>query len=380
MFSANAYAVRWSAPRKELTMIWAKTPAAASSVFCAVCIATAAVLPALPPAADRLAQTMSADVSLKVNWGALANFSAVPAYQLAAAGDPTAIFALTSLSGIPAYILFGLNGNVSAFTQSDTQAGLAALSGLETLQTAAASGDPADLSGIAAFSGIPSLQAIANGDRTGYYGLDSTNGLQAIDKWSASGYTDLSAFEPTKTNAGYAALSGANTWAKANASGNVADLAGIDAFSAIPSLQVLGNPASTQAQIWAAQRSLASVSAIPEYQDAPVPPADPPPPPPPTLTLATVTTPEVVAADTTPADNKPSGSRSNGSYAGTFTPKPVYLFGSGGGKNAADNGISGWAEGLKAVEDGVRGALGGAPAPSAPSGGAPSADAGGATP
>jgi hypothetical protein len=314
---------------------------------------------------------MSADVSLKVNWGALANFSAVPAYQLAAAGDPTAIFALTSLSGIPAYILFGLNGNVSAFTQSDTQAGLAALSGLETLQTAAASGDPADLSGIAAFSGIPSLQAIANGDRTGYYGLDSTNGLQAIDKWSASGYTDLSAFEPTKTNAGYAALSGANTWAKANASGNVADLAGIDAFSAIPSLQTLGNPASTQAQIWAAQRSLASVSAIPEYQDAPPDAPATPSGEGAALNLATL--------DAAPVVEK--GKTSNGSYSAKFTPGgPPVLFGSGGGKNAADNGMPAYQGFLKAVQDGISGAVGGAPAPSAPSGGAPSADASGANP
>jgi hypothetical protein len=355
-----------------MTMIWAKTPAAASSIFCAVCIATAAVLPALPPAADRLAKAVSADVSLKVNWGALANFSAVPAYQAAAAGDPTAIFALDSLSGIPAYLTFGLTGNVSAFTPiPDTQAGLAALSGLETYQTAlaAGTGDPALLAGIDAFSGVPSLQAIANGDRTGYYGIASTNALQSFDLFNSTG--ELSSFEPSKTNAGYAALSGLNTYSKANASGNVADLAGIDAFSAIPALQTLGNPASTQADIWAAQRSLASVSAIPEYQDAPVPP---PPPPPPVMNLARVATLDSapVVEDTPPVADKSS----NGSYSAKFTPGgPLVLFGTGGGKNAADNGIRGYGDFLKGVQAGVSAALGGAPAPSTPS-----ADASGATP
>jgi hypothetical protein len=363
-----------------MTMMWAKTPAAASSIFCAVCIATAAVLPAVGPAADRLANTVAADVSLKVNWGALANFDAVPIFQAAAAGDPTAIFALQSLNAIPAYLTFGLSGDTHAL------AGLASLGAVPILADAiqAGTGDPALLAGIDAFSGVPSLQAIANGDRTGYYGIASTNATQAFDKWAASGYTDLSSFEPSDTNAGYAALSGLNTYSKANASGNVADLAGIDAFSAIPALQVLGNPASTQTDIWAAQRSLASVSAIPEYQDAPVPA---------TPLLAKESAPVVEAAapqiqanaalvpaadpapDVTPVADKTAEKPSNGSYSASFAPPSLVLFGTGGGKNAADNGIRGYGDFLKGVQDGVSAALGGGSAPSAPS-----ADAGGATP
>jgi hypothetical protein len=348
-------------------MMWAKTPAAASSVFCAVCLATAAVLPAVGPAADQLAKTVSANVNLKVNWGALANFDAVPAYQAAANGNPTAIFLLQSLNAVPAYLAFGLSGDPHALADL---AGLGALPIYADAQ-AAGTGNPALLSGIDAFSGVPSLQAIANGDRTGYYGLASTNAMQAFDKWAASGYTDLSSFEPSDTNAGYAALSGLNTWQKANASGNVADLAGIDAFSAIPALQVLGNPASTQTDIWAAQRSLASVSAIPEYQDAPVPP----PPPSPlsakfaaTADVAPAVTPAPVADTTPPADVTPAADTkadkpSNGSYSASFSPTTPVLFGTGGGKNAADNGMRGYGNFI----NGVRSAIGLGPDPSTPS-------------
>jgi hypothetical protein len=344
-----------------------------------VCIATAAVLPAVGPAADQLAKTMSADVNLKVNWGALSNFDAVPIYQLAAAGNPTAIFVLQSLNAIPAYLTFGLMGNVSAFTQNDTQAGLAALSGLETYQTAlaAGTGDPALLAGIDNFSGVPGLQKIAAGDRTGYYDLASTNATQAFDKWAASGFTDLNSFvpntepaDPADFNSGYAALSGLQSYKNVNTTGNWAALSGIDAFSAIPSLQTLGNPASTQAQIWAAQRSLDSVSAIPEYQDAPPDaPADPPPPPPSgdSVAFAKTTSVEIPAA----AAEETTKKSSNGSYSAKFTPAgaPV-LFGSGGGKNAADNGIRGWGDAV----NGLRAAVGLGPDPSTPS-----ADAGGAT-
>jgi len=353
-----------------MTMIWAKTPAAASSIFCAACIAAASVLPAVGPAADRLANTVSADVNLKVNWGALANFDAVPVFQAAAAGNPTAIFLLQSLNAVPPYLAFGLSGDPHAL------ADLASLGAVPIISDAiqAGTGDPALLAGIDSFSGVPGLQKIANGDRTGYYDLASTNATQSFDKWAASGYTDLSAFEPNSDpanfNAGYAALSGANTWKKANESGNVADLAGIDAFSAIPALQTLGNPASTQADIWAAQRSLASVSAIPEYQDAPVPAPDPPAAP---LALK-VAAPEVTAAeDVTPTVNKTTEKPSNGSYSASFSPPSLVLFGSGGGKNAEDNGIRGYGNFL----NGVKSALGlGGSEPSAPS-----ADAGdGATP
>jgi hypothetical protein len=350
-----------------MTMIWAKTPAAAGSIFCAACIAAASVLPAVGPAADRLANAVSADVNLKVRWDKLANFDAVPIYQAAAAGDPTAIFALTSLNAIPAYLAFGLTGDTHALGLLDSLSAVPIIA--DAIQ--AGDGDPARLAGIANFSGIPGLQKIANGDRTGYYDIESTNATQAFDKWAASGYTDLGAFEPNASddpaefNSGYAALSGLNTWKKANTSGNVADLAGIDAFSAIPALQTLGNPASTQADIWAAQRSLASVSAIPEYQDAP----DPPPPPAPPgegsdLKVATLDAAPVVEKD------KPS----NGSYSAKFTPAgaPV-LFGSGGGKNAADNGMRGYG----AIANGLRAAVGLGPDPSTQS-----ADpgAGGATP
>jgi hypothetical protein len=349
---------------KGKTMMWAKTPAAASSIFCAVCIATAAVLPAVGPAADRLANAVNADVNLKVNWGALANFDAVPLYQLAAGGNPAAILALPTLNAIPGYLAFAL-GDVTALGGLDSLSAVPVYAAAQ----AAGTGDPALLAGIDAFSGVPGLQKIANGDRTGYYDLESTNGMQAFDKWAASGYTDLNSFvpnddpDPTKFNAGYAALSGLQSYKDVNTTGDWSKLSGIDAFSAIPSLQVLGDPASTQEQIWDAQRSLDSVSAIPEYQtDAPVSEPDPPSGEGLSAKLATQE-PVVKTAD------KPS----NGSYSANFSPTgaPV-LFGSGGGKNSPDNGMPAYAAALKGVQDAVSGALGG--------GSAPSADAGGATP
>ena len=393
-----------------MTMMWAKTPAAAGSIFCAACIAAASVLPTVGPAADQLAKTMSADVNLKVRFDKLANFDAIPIYQAAAAGDVTAIFALQSLNAIPAYLTFGLTGN------TDVLGALASLSGVPVYAHAiqAGTGDPALLAGIDNFSGIPGLQKIANGDRTGYYDNATTNATQAFDKWAASGYTDLGAFEPNLEpddpadfNAGYAALSGLNTYKKANTSGNVADLAGIDAFSAIPALQVLGNPASTQADIWAAQRALASISAIPEYQDAPDPPAPPAPVAPEALKVASeesspqiqaktafapapapaaaaaaapaaaaAAAPEVTpkATEAAPAAVK-TEKPSNGSYSGSFSPPSLVLFGSGSGKNAADNGIRGWGDAV----NGVRGALGLGPDPSTQSADS-GAGAGGATP
>jgi hypothetical protein len=360
-------------------MMWAKTPAAAGSIFCAVCIAAASVLPAVGPAADRLANAVSSDVSLKVRFDKLANFDAIPIYQALAGGDLNQLVGLSSVNATLIYLSVALGGDVNALGALDS------LSAVPVYAAAIAAGDgnPARLAGIDNFSGIPGLQKIANGDRTGLYDNATTNATQAFDKWAATGFTDLGAFEPNAStdpalfNSGYAALSGANTWAKANASGNVADLAGIDAFSAIPALQVLGNPASTQADIWAAQRSLASVSAIPEYQDAPDPP---PPPPPPVMTLAKVAE-EPAVVDTTPTVDdvtptaKTAEKPSNGSYSASFSPPSLVLFGSGGGKNAEDNGMRGYGNFLKAVGDGISGALGGAPAPSAPS-----ADASGATP
>jgi hypothetical protein len=145
----------------------------------------------------------------------------------------------------------------------------------------------------------------------------------------------------------------------------VADLAGIDAFSAIPALQTLGSATSTQADIWAAQRSLASISAIPEYQDAPPPPVP--------LMAAAKVAPETEVTPAVDVQDAGTSKQSNGSYSASFAPTPLALFGSGAGKNSPDNGMRGYG----AIANGLRAAIGLGPDPSTTSG---AADGGGATP
>jgi hypothetical protein len=348
-------------------MIWTKTPMAAGTALCAVCIGAAAALPMAVPA-DQLATTVRADADLMVNWGNLASTNAVPVYQvLANTSDPTTIMnalaRLASTSGIPFLTAFGLTGN------TDNLAGLDSLNAIPVYLDAQASGDVADLAGIDAFSAIPALQTIGSDPdpaavRAAYYGLDSTSGLQAFDMWAASGYTDLSAFEPAdddpatpnvdESRNGYDALSGLATYQRANASGNIADLAGIDAFSAIPALQTIGSPTSTQQQIWDAQRDLDSVSAIPEYQDAP--PAGTVPAPPVTPAADTlVATKSGPAEESAPAADSADGNKpGNGSYSGSFAPKELLVAGGGTGSNASGEGMRGYG----AIANRLRAAVG----------------------
>jgi len=85
--------------------------------------------------------------------GDLDSTSAIPSYVALAGGDTTALANLESTNGIQSFEQFGATGDVSAFDQTDTQPGYAALSGLSSYRDAAA-GDITALSGIDAFSGI----------------------------------------------------------------------------------------------------------------------------------------------------------------------------------------------------------------------------------
>ena len=84
------------------------------------------------------------------------------------------------------------------------------------------------------------------------------------------------------------------------------------------------------------------------------------------------TTPADPTAKDPVATAKPATKQSTQSYSASFAPKQVVLFGSGGGKNAADNGIRGWGGMLKKLGIGGSGSDGSA-AGSGKSGGGKSA-------
>jgi hypothetical protein len=321
-------------------------------------------------------------------------FNAIPIYQLAQT-EPDAIFALASLGGIPALLTYAATGNTDAFIPADDgSGGYAALSGLSSYrdfnasgnvddlqgidnfsaipayEAFAASGNIDDLAGIDNFSAIPSLELIQAGERSGYYGIDATSALQPFDQFNAGG--GLHSFtpvddDPTTTTVdesqpGYAALSALEAL-KAYQDSNGSDMSLLNPIAAFSAIQAVPpNSLKVQAKVAAApvvEAAAPEVTAEVTTQD---------------VTTENVTT-EAVSAPVAPAaaDPAPSGKKAgNGSYAGNFSPvgAPV-LFGSGGGKSAADNGMRGYG----AVANGLRKALGMGPDKSADSAGG-SSDAG----
>ena len=372
-------------------MVWAKFPIAAGVMTCAACVTMAAAVPAMTPAARSIEAGVDLKVETFIDFLNQPAFNAIPIYQ-AAQIAPELLFTLASLDGVPALLNYALTGNTDAFVPADDgSGGYAALSGLSsyrdfnnsgniedlagidnfsaipTYQAFAASGDINDLADIDAFSAIPALQRLQAGDRTALYDLDSTSGVQSFDRFSTRGFDAFvpSDDDPTtddvdESNVGYAALSGVSSLqAYFNSNGSdMSLLNGIDAFSAIKPVPVTppptdpgtgpddltGNTFKSNARV----ATLASPVETQAIVDAPVDaPADPP------------------ADDSAPAA-KPVAKKKTGSYSGSFSPvgAPV-LFGSGGGKNAADNGMRGYS----GVANGLRKALGMGPDKSSPSAG-----------
>ena len=366
-------------------MVWAKFPIAAGVMTCAACLTVAAAVPAMTPAARSVEAGVDLKVETFIDFLNQPAFNAIPIYQ-AAQLDPTALFALATLDGLPALLSFALTGNTDAFVPADDgSGGYAALSGLSsyrdfnnsgniedlagidnfsaipTYQAFAASGDINDLADIDAFSAIPALQRLQAGDRTALYDLDSTSGIQSFDRFGARGFD---AFVPSdddplttdvdESNVGYAALSGVSSiQAYLNSNGSdMSLLNGIDAFSAIKPV-----PQPTPDLTDSTPNANARVAPL----AAPV------------ETQAVVDAPAEAPADDPAPAPKPVANKKTGSYSGSFSPvgAPV-LFGSGGGKNAADNGMRGYS----GVANGLRKALGMGPDKSSPSAGGDSAGGG----
>lgn len=324
--------------------------------MCVACVAVAAALPAAAPVADRAARTVNAAVHLAVDFSAIDGFSAIPIIQSALSdGDLGELLALGPVDGIPALAKFAGDGDLADFEPAaDGSGGYAALSGLNSYATGnlggidafSALGNPL---GTDAFSAIPVF--------TGPDGVLTGGGVKALGGYAALSAIDtfvgdnnggggvftgggINALAPDADgNGGYAALSALPVFAGTDANGKgtgvlngggINALSGYAALSAIPAYLAPSTPAATD------DTSTES----------------------PNLKVASTQ----AAASTTPADPtakaKSTTKQSTQSYSASFAPKQVVLFGSGGGKNAADNGIRGWGGMLKKLGIGGSGSDG----------------------
>jgi len=208
--------------------VWAKISTPATAMACAACIATAATLPVMGAAAEKVAKTAAVKLSALTDIDAFsalgapffgtAAFDALPTY-LAALGDPTALTGIDSLAAIPVFQQV-LAGNIDALAgpAGDGEGGYAALSAvpayvngtLTDIDAISALGRP--LTDIAAFDAVPNLVSFATtGDlsrATGLSGIDAFSALPALNAVLLNG--DISALAPDQSDdavGGYAAFS-----------------------------------------------------------------------------------------------------------------------------------------------------------------------------
>ncbi|ORA33684.1 hypothetical protein [Mycobacterium aquaticum] len=379
----------------------------ATALACAACIAAAAAIPGVETEAAHIANSVAGDVQLSaIDLSQLAWLNGIPAWQtFLSTGDLSAFVpaadgsgGYAALSALASYQNFFATGDI---TQATGLGGIAAFSALPFWVNGDITAIPA------AFSAVPVYEKLASGTATvdDLAPLSSVNALVAFSKVPTEG---LQAFMPSADgkNPGYAALSGAYDWQQFLTTGDPTALSDIAAFSAIPNLKNFVSSGDLSAK---GLGGIAAFSALPAFGLTSLPAAAPlttttkqaaP------LTTNTTETPVVKGAEipevqtktvetpktittalsdvTPPSFNTgkqdapeqapvtpdvpslptsndkstlPTGKPSNGSYSGTFKPNnsSVYLFGSGGGSNSADNGIRGWDK----VVSGIKGALGG---------------------
>jgi hypothetical protein len=193
--------------------VWAKISTSATAMACAACLATAATLPAIETAADKLAKKFSsAEVRLTVDLSQLDAFSAIPALL---SGD---LSSLDSLSAIPPYLALLGGGGPDALGGVDGVNAITTFFGTNGVFGSAGKGidallpddtaDPAQ-PGYAALSAIPVF--------VGSTGLLTTGNVDAL-----SNYDALSAVPVFVGTNGV--LNG----------GGVAALGNLDSVSAIP--------------------------------------------------------------------------------------------------------------------------------------------------
>jgi hypothetical protein len=343
--------------------VWAKISTSATALACAACLAaSAATLPAVEKAGSDLAN--NAAVKLAVDFSKLAAFDAIPAYIGLAGGDLTQLNNLASLSAINPYI--GLAGG--DLTQLNNLSSLSAINPYIALAGGdiTATGDLASVSAVNTFFGDGPL---------GTGGVFTGGGIDALAPDAAG-------------NGGYAALSALPVFVGSQGlltTGNVNALSNYAALSAIPAyLAPTPPPATTLAATGGGTGAAGGGTTVTTLATLAATGAGAAGGGTTGTTLAatgagagaagggttgtTLAAPLAakVAVDPAPVVEKtptPTANK-NGSYSASFAPKQLLLFGSGGGKNAADNGISGWGDMLKKV-----GLNGGAPAAGAPAGG-----------
>ncbi|ART72005.1 hypothetical protein BTO20_28730 [Mycobacterium dioxanotrophicus] len=343
---------------------------------------------------------------------------------------------LDSVNGIAPLLSFATGGGgdpLYAFVPTDDWPGYAALSALWNYQNLLGGDLGYDgLSGIAAFdaipiylsgpdailtysaavNGIPGYANALGGDFSGVSVFDGVTSFQNFPDQGLHAFVPVSEEEATDDNpaqAGYAALSGLYWYQQFAQSGDVSQLANIDAFSAIPNWKSFLSSGDISSE---GLGGIDAFSAIPVFKAA-LEPNEPEPvaitelndaaetpnsvskkltvsesdgaEPSGTATAPKLSNPVAALSSVTPASSQASeagipavapaapaapeassvpaatdkssgasGKQSNGSYSGVFKPNnPVVLFGTGKG-GGADNGIRGWDK----VANGIRGALG----------------------
>jgi hypothetical protein len=349
--------------------VWAKVSTPATAMACAACIATAATLPVMGTAAEKLANT--AAVKLSASLADIDAFSVLGATSLTdiaalgALGAP--VIGTAALDAVPAY-LAALGGDPSALTDIAAVSSLGATS-LTDIDAFSALGAP--FIGTDAFGAAPNIVNSLGGDvsrASGLSGIDAFSGLPAIN--AVLGHLEIGALAPSP-----------------NPDPTGDPIGGIAAFSAIPSYLGIDPPAVAPDIPWVQPPdrgtetedpgvTTASTLAVPTTGSAPTTGANALRVP--AAFSALVPQPNAAPApapvdekqQVTPVDNSGADSQNIVRDSQKFTPgssgnSPI-LFGTA--NRGVENGMPGWQAGLKS--------LGLAPSGATPGGATP----GGATP
>jgi hypothetical protein len=324
--------------------VWAKVSTSATAMACAACIATAATLPAIGPAAEQLVKTASVKLSALSSLSFLDAASASPLYEdfLANPSEETAnallaVVGASTLGAVPLYAAFLADpGETTLGALLDGVYGTSAT----TLYTDFLA-DPSETTlgallavvGASTFGAVPVYSNALSGDLSRESGLSGIKGFNALPVYNALLNRDISALAPDRT-------SGAG---------------GIKVFSAVPGYLGI-DPPEVAPDIPSEAPMIAQASVAPEAESSSTTPMAQPAPP-----AAPVVEEEVTptAADLSGADSQNITRNSQ-----KFTPESIgdspFLFGS---SSPGGEGMRGYGSFLNKV------GLGGGESPSGDTGG-----------
>lgn len=313
---------------------------------CVACLAMATTVTSSAPLAERANDQIAKTVQRGLNLAALSDIDAFSALGASSLTD------LAAFDGIPALQQFLQDGNLADFEpNADGSGGYAALSGLNSYATGNLSGIDAfsalgsGIQSTDAFSAIPVFEQLAQATNTqeaatALGGYDATSAANTFFGQGSMGQDGVTPTGGVFTGGGVNALAPAS-----DGSGGYAALSAVPVFVGNDPNAPYGEGVFTGGGVNALS-NYAALSAIPAYLDAAT-----------SATASTTVAPQQKLAASAPADPAPadtttstptkSNNKAGQSYAGVFKPTTIEIFGSGGGKNAADNGIRGWGDMLK---------------------------------